>query len=98
MNAALIRSIGRNVGALMKMPEFAGLVMTIALVNKTMRDAAENPMDEWRRQNVKAAVEAAFALRLIAASTETESSPTIKTWFDNAMVGVIASKAHGDCM
>ncbi|MCB0416442.1 MAG: hypothetical protein H6617_11240 [Bdellovibrionaceae bacterium] len=40
----------------MGFPAFSGLVGTIAEVNQSMRDAAENPMDKWRRQNVQAAL------------------------------------------
>ena len=40
----------------------------------------------------------AFVLRLIADSTDAESSPAIRSWFDNAIVGVIAKSAAGDCM
>ncbi|MEZ4749659.1 MAG: hypothetical protein R3B54_03235 [Bdellovibrionota bacterium] len=40
----------------MGFPAFSGLVGTIAEVNQAMRDAAENPMDKWRRQNVQAAI------------------------------------------
>jgi hypothetical protein len=39
-----------------------------------------------------------FALRFIAASTETGSSPITKMRLDNAIVGVIASNAAGVCM
>jgi len=42
----------------MSLPGFAGVVVAIARVNRAMRDAAENPMDKWRRENVRAAISA----------------------------------------
>jgi len=47
---------GESVGAMMGNPAFRGVILVIAMLNKAMRDAAENPMDEWRRQNVKHAI------------------------------------------
>lgn len=45
-----------SVGAMMGLAGFRNMVLTIALVNRAMRDAADNPMDEWRRQNVRHAI------------------------------------------
>ncbi len=47
---------GFTAGGLMGLSGFRTLVLTIAMVNKAMRDASENPMDEWRRQNVRIAM------------------------------------------
>ncbi len=45
-----------HVAAFVKNAAGAGMILAIAGVNKAMRDAAENPMDEWRRDNVKRAI------------------------------------------
>ncbi len=45
-----------SVSYMMGLPGFKGMVLTIAMVNKAMQDAAENPMDEWRRANVRTAL------------------------------------------
>jgi len=45
-----------SIGGLMKLNGFKNLVMTIAMVNQAMRIAADNPMDEWRRTNVRIAM------------------------------------------
>ena len=37
-------------------PGFQGVILAIANLNKAMRDASENPMDRWRRENVRRAV------------------------------------------
>lgn len=34
------------------MKGFQAVALAVAMVNKSMRDAAQNPMDQWRRQNV----------------------------------------------
>lgn len=36
----------------MSNPAMQNLMLTIAMLNKAMNDAAANPMDQWRRQNV----------------------------------------------
>ncbi len=38
-------------------PGFQGIILAIANLNKAMRDASENPMDEWRRANVRRAMD-----------------------------------------
>ncbi len=43
---------------LMNMPEFVALAIAIGNVNRAMRDAAENPMDDSRRINVRKAIAA----------------------------------------
>lgn len=45
-----------SMSKLMSLSGFTGLVAAIANLNKAMRDAAENPMDQWRRQNVRHAM------------------------------------------
>ncbi len=45
-----------SIGALMQLSGFKNMVMTIAMVNQAMRVAADNPMDEWRRTNVRIAM------------------------------------------
>ena len=39
-------------------PAFAALVLTVARLNQAMRSAAENPQDEFRRKNVRTALQA----------------------------------------
>lgn len=46
----------KSLGEMMQLEGFRNVVMTIAIVNRAMRDAAENPMDEWRRLNVRHAI------------------------------------------
>lgn len=43
---------------LMEVDAFIVLVMTIANLNRAMRSAAENPMDDWRREDVRRAMSA----------------------------------------
>jgi hypothetical protein len=43
---------------LIQMPAFLGLVGAIARVNAAMRSAAQNPQDEFRRRNVRTALQA----------------------------------------
>lgn len=47
-----------GLSGLMGMPSFVNLAIAIGNVNRAMRDAAENPMDKWRRQNVRSAISA----------------------------------------
>ncbi len=42
----------------MSKPGFSGMIGAVARVNKAMRVAAENPMDEWRRIDVRNAIAA----------------------------------------
>jgi hypothetical protein len=44
-------------GKLIQMPAFLGLVGAIARVNAAMRSAAQNPQDEFRRRNVRTALQ-----------------------------------------
>ena len=41
---------------LMTLGGVKNMVLTVAIVNKAMREASENPMDQWRRKNVANAV------------------------------------------
>lgn len=41
-----------TMGKLKGMQGFQAVALAVAMVNKAMRDAAQNPMDKWRRQNV----------------------------------------------
>lgn len=43
---------------LVMMPSVQGVLIAIANVNRAMRDAAENPMDKWRREAVQSAIRA----------------------------------------
>src|SRR5262245_12544608 len=45
-----------DIRGLMQLPGFAGVIGAIAKTNAAMQDAAKNPMDDWRRQNVRAAI------------------------------------------
>lgn len=38
-------------------PKYKMLILTVAMLNKAMQDAANNPMDEWRRANVQRAIQ-----------------------------------------
>jgi len=54
--AVLFLNIQSQAEDLMGNAGFAALVQAIANLNRAMRDAAENPMDKWRRQNVRHAI------------------------------------------
>lgn len=45
-----------NMGRLKGLQGFQATALAVAFINKAMREASENPMDAWRRQNVAHAV------------------------------------------
>lgn len=48
----------KDLQKMMQFAEFGGLMTAVAELNRSMRLAAENPMDEWRRKKVRAAMAA----------------------------------------
>lgn len=44
--------VAKSLGEALSNPGMKRLMFTIAMLNKAMQDAADNPMDQWRRQNV----------------------------------------------
>lgn len=53
-----IEALGASASELMSIPAFVGLLGAVARTNAAMRSAAENPMDDNRREEVRAAVAA----------------------------------------
>lgn len=47
-----LQASATNMGRLKGMKGFQATALAVAMINKAMKDAAENPMDKWRRQNV----------------------------------------------
>lgn len=58
LTAFSVNAQATSLNALMGMPAFTNLVLTIARVNQAMRSAAQNPMDDFRRKNVRTAISA----------------------------------------
>jgi len=52
------QAVAINAEGLVAMPAVQAMLIAIANVNRAMRDAAENPMDKWRRENVQTAIRA----------------------------------------
>lgn len=43
-------------GSTFSNPKYKMLILTVAMLNKAMQDASQNPQDEWRRVNVQRAI------------------------------------------
>ncbi len=52
------QAVAISAEGLVAMPAVQAMLIAIANVNRAMRDAAENPMDKWRRENVQTAIRA----------------------------------------